>query len=479
MGEASGFANEVVRGVCRQARRSIIARCAQFIFAASLPLVANAAPVQRPEGVGPLPDLQSGAKTGAIVKKEHIGSYRAVLPPELADLVAQGEFQFEAALKPRSTELFGASLIAEGQAPVIDSQGALDPAPVMVTGALFGIEADPSVSDTKGAAYQVLWNSTVHQWRLRSFASHVSLYAFTAGGDEGRRVDVAVSRIYPPALGHSPGTLKPMFREKITMVSPKSLSNFSWLTLRFLGGVEDYVWTASPVNGQVHQVTGSNRSDALFSGAFSADDLFVWSGKVEGVEPTRLSLSPLLVPVVEGSSVVQPLNDGTCSVTDYSKTSPVDLNLSSRRFPDMPGWVPTSPRMVLRNVWRIEMVSRDPFSKEPRQTLYVDAETFVPVYRAVWEQDGRLKKFVIGILGNVVTKEGNGLGWRGEVIVNPLVNTRAVLTMQKLETCSKMLPGRALIDFDPSTLGARVDKGAQAKVKATPTPIVEAEPVDE
>jgi hypothetical protein len=429
--------------------------------------------------VGPLPDLQAGAKSGAIVRKEHIGAYRSVVPPEVATLVEQGEFQFEAALQPRSPDLFGDALLLAGDPVTVDAQGALAPSPVTVSGALFGMGSDLADGDSKSQAYQVLWNTTVHQWRLRSFASQVSLYAFTAGGDEGRRVDFAVSRIYPPALGHSPGTLKPMFREKISVTSPKSLSTLSWLTLRFLGGVDDYVWTASPVNGQVHQVTGSNRSDALFSGAFSPDDLFVWSGKVEEMEPAGLSVLPMLVPVVEGASVVHPLNDGTCSVTDYAKTSPIELNLSTRRYPDVPGWVPTSTRMVLRNVWRVEMVSRDPFSREPRQILYVDSETFVPVYRTVWEQDGRLKKIAIGILGNVATKEGKGLGWRGEVIVNPLANTHAVLTMQKMETCTKMLPGRALVDFDPSTLGVKADKGSQPKTKASPTPVVEAEPVDE
>jgi hypothetical protein len=87
-----------------------------------------------------------------------------------------------------------------------------------------------------------------------------------------------------------------------------------------------------------------------------------------------------------------------------------------------------------------------------------------------------MKKFVMGILGRVPTREGNGPGWRGQMMIVPGAASRSVLTLQRLETCSQLIPGRNIIDFDPSSIGTK-----SSKVKGTPTPEpeVEVEPVDE
>jgi hypothetical protein len=325
-----------------------------------------------------------------------------------------------------------------------------------------------------------LWNTTTLQWKRKSFAATTSVVTFAAGSDEGKRVEFSVKRIYPPSLGQSPGTLKPMFREKISATSPQPLLGLTWLTLRFLGATPDYLWAASPSTGQVRQLTGSNRADSIFTGSFSPDDLFVWSGKVEGVEPTSVRLVKMLIPIVEGAATVQNANDQVCGIADFSKVSPITLNLSSQRFSDLPSWVPTNVRMTLRHLWRIEMMTKDPFSLDARQTLYVDADTMLPVYRVVWEQDGRMKKFVMGIVGNVATREGSEPGWRGEILLAPGTGTRSVITLQKLETCSQLIPGKAIIDFDPSTIGSKTERAGPAKETPTPSPAAsDAEPIDE
>jgi hypothetical protein len=134
--------------------------------------------------------------------------------------------------------------------------------------------------------------------------------------------------------------------------------------------------------------------------------------------------------------------------------------------------------MTLRNLWRVEMMSRDPFSPDARQILYVDAETMLPVYRVVWEQDGRMRKFIMGILGQVPTAAGVSPGWRSQIMLSPSTGGRAVLTLQRLETCSQLIPGKSVIDFDPSKIGSKSSKSAKNKT-SSPQPDVEAEPVDE
>jgi hypothetical protein len=453
---------------------SLSIACAIALLA---PLRAWASPVTAPEGIGPLPDLQGGAKTGALVTKGYIDTYRSIIPPELAELVDRNEFAFEAVLRPKSGDLLGEAQSVGASSYSVDEKGGLAPSPVSAPGAFFSVpQSEGEYLDPKSFGWRILWNTTVAQWRLKSFTATASLTTFGAGTNEGKKVDFSIARIYPPALGQSPGRLKPMFREKISAMSPQPLIGLTWLTLRFLGASNDYMWAASPINGQVRQMTGSNRADSIFTGAFAPDDLFVWSGKVEGVEPTSVKLVQMLIPVVEGGATVQATNKEICGATDLSKSSPIDLNLSTERFADLPGWVPTNVRMTLRALWRIEMMTRDPFSLDARQTLYVDAETMLPVYRVVWEQDGRMRKFVMGIVGRVPTREGNGPGWRGQIMLVPGAASRSVLTLQRLETCSQLITGKNIIDFDPSSIGTKT-----VKVKGTPTqqPEVEAEPVDE
>lgn len=448
-----------------------------YAIALLAPTQGGAEPLTAPQGVGPLPDLQAGAKTGALVTKGYIDTYRSIIPPELAELVDRKEFAFEAVLRPKSEDLLGEPQSTTSANYSVDDKGALSPSPVSAAGFFFSVpQSDGEYLEPKTYGWRILWNTTVAQWRFKSFTASTSLVTFTTGSNEGKRVDFGISRIYPPALGRSPGTLKPMFREKISALSPQPLVGLTWLTLRFLGGVNDYMWAASPIHGQVRQMTGSNRADSIFTGAFSPDDLFVWSGRVEGVTPTSVKLVKMLIPVVEGNATVQVTNKDACGVTDFSKSSPIDLNISSERFAELPGWVPTNVRMTLRSLWRIEMVARDPFSLDARQTLYVDAETMIPVYRVVWEQDGRMRKFVMGIVGRIPTREGSGPGWRGQMMLVPGAAVRSVLTLQRLETCSQLIPGRDIIDFDPTSIGAKT-----AKVTSTPTPAaeVESEPVDE
>lgn len=443
------------------------------------PSLVGAQTLEAPSGTGPLPDLQAGAKSGALVTKGYIDKYRAIIPPELAELVDRNEFAFEAVLRPKSAELLTDAQSSSVTNVSLDDKGVLSPPPVSVSGPIFAVaQSEEEVQGSRSAGWKILWNTTVAQWRLKSLSAAISLVTFAPGSEDGKRVDFTVSRIYPPALGQSPGTLKPMFREKISAVNPQPLLGLTWLTLRFLGSVHDYMWAASPINGEVRQMTGSNRGDLIFNGAFAPDDLFVWSGKVEGVEPTSVRLVKMLIPVVEGGASVQATNNEICGSADFTKTSPVTLNFSSQRFADLPGWIPTNVRMTLRNLWRVEMMTRDSFSPDARQILYVDADTMLPVYRGVWEQDGRMKKFIMGILGTVPSKVGSGPGWRSQITIFPGTGARAVVTLQRLETCSQLLSGKNIIDFDPSRIGSKSSKGKSNKNSA-PQPEVEAEPVDE
>jgi len=234
------------------------------------------------------------------------------------------------------------------------------------------------------------------------------------------------------------------------MRSPEALDGLSWLTLRFFGD-EDYVWTASPLTGNVRQMTGSNRSDTLFAGAFSPDDFMVWSGKVELLEGSSVKLIPLLVPVIETPWGELKGSDGCAGLTIDPKGT-LRLNSETVRFPGLPGWIPTNALFVVRPVWRLELSTTDPFSLDARQTLYIDAATMLPVYRTVWDEGGRLRRFTTGVLGTIVLDGVSVPVWRGQLMVSPADSTRSTLVPTDLSVCSKLMEQRDLRAFDPGHL---------------------------
>ena len=71
-------------------RRALLSGVGALIF---LPSIVSAVP-DLPTGTGAIPDLSKGAKGGAIVSSAKVSEYQSVLPPEVADLVAQGELAF-------------------------------------------------------------------------------------------------------------------------------------------------------------------------------------------------------------------------------------------------------------------------------------------------------------------------------------------------------------------------------------------------
>lgn len=404
-----------------------------------------------PKGCGPLPDLANGARAGALVTGDHIDQYRKVLPPEVADLVAQGEFQFEAVLRPRDPTLY-VSAASTGEAPSdVTSTGELKPIPER------GVRPHPcsTEGDTQGdrrpLAFKVLWNAAASAARGAYASSLAEMAIFQRHDEQPHSVEFLQERIYPLALGQSPGAHKPFFREKISAIKPEVIRNLSWLTLRFFGAEDDYVWAASPVINKIRQMTGSNRSDLIFSRAFAPDDLLVWSGKVEMLDPVSIEESLILVPIAEGR--VDPrLIEAGCQSWDYEGASALELNATSRRFKGAATWVPTSIVMALRRVWKIEVTSRDPFTNDSRQAVYVDAESGLPVYRIVWDQSGRLHKVVAGIVRAERAPSGNFEAvWGGEFVVHSKESSRVVLVVRKNTVCGALASGTTLQDFDPSS----------------------------
>lgn len=404
-----------------------------------------------PPGTGPLPDPLKGAKAGAIVSTSHSQLYRKLLPPELAELLDIGELQFEAMLQPREPERWGPPKSNGADGFEIMSSGELRGVPSTGLRALmFEVPSVPQ-GDLKQLAYKVLWNATGVVAQAKLLAQRLKVGIFQRSDASPHWLEFLVERMYPLGLGQSPGTEKPLFREKITAVKPQAIEKLSWLTLRFFGVGEDFVWAASPMINNIRQMTGSNRSDAIFAGIFAPDDLFVWSGKNELVEPSGISSQTLLVPIIEASQSSSE-KQGSCVTTSYAAASEVQSNTDTSRFAGAGAWVPTNSVMVLRNVWAIELSSRDPFTNDVRQLLYIDVDSGLPVYKIVRDQAGGVTRVVVGLLRSIVDEaRGTHAVWAGEYIIHTSNGARAAVLVQETSRCDSVVKGREVADFDPSS----------------------------
>jgi hypothetical protein len=405
-----------------------------------------------PKGAGPLPDLSKGAKVGVTVTAQHAQLYRMLMPPEVASMLDRGEFAFEAVVKPREPARFETQRQSDASLPTITSSGVVNDTSGgrAFISPMFDLPRS-AMGDLTSVAYKVLWNTASLTWRYASFASTQSVLIFTTPEGEPRKLEFDVERVHPRKLGEVTGTLEPIFRERISARKPSAIESLSWLTLRFFGNGEDFVWAASPVINAIRQITGSNRSDAMFTGVFSPDDLFVWSGKVELVEPSGLTLLPMLVPLLEAKETKVEAREG-CVIRTTRGEGGVVLNYQSARFKGAGGWVPTNTVMGLRAVWRMDLTSKDPFSLDPRQTLYVDRDTGLPVYRVVWDDAGRLRRVTVGILRSFQQEGGPAeVALAGQVQVHGSSTGRLMLLTDSFVTCTGYQPGRSKVDFDPST----------------------------
>ena len=428
----------------------------------SLPLGADA------QGVGgPLPDFQKGAKSGVIVRREHAEMYRDLLPEPVVDLIASGELSFEAALNPRTDGLFRQWYGDAPPQPILNDDGGVTLAQGQGLPQLFSLpigalpSASTSPNDVAAVSRKILWNANAWLWSKQSISHRLLLSVFPGPKNRPKQLEFGWERIYPQTLGPVPGTISPLFREKVSAKAPKILEGLTYLTLRFIGGEEDRVWSASPVTQRVRQLTGSNRSDVLFGGAFSLDDLMVWSGKVEDVDPKIVSRREFLVPIVDLPPTLGGGQPNGCSSLQLDGAAQIALNSQSRRFPEAAGWVPSNVLFVKRPLYRVEVASKDPFSLDARQVLYIDAGTFVPIYKVSWDAQGRVRRLVMGVLRAVAQPNGGSASVVvGEALVDLVGQGRSFVMSRNIEVCSAYTPGRELRNFDPSAIVTTPPKGA-------------------
>lgn len=244
-------------------------------------------------------------------------------------------------------------------------------------------------------------------------------------------------------------------RDVLQLVSPPVVFGYATIGWRYRGTDDDALWMYSPVIERRRQLLDSNRSDSLLGGALTLDDLFVWSGKTQGVDARVVedkilfvpfpALSPYALVDEEISRKLSPVpNESSLSSTssvssltpspvpapkveisdahvEYEKTKAVNglfegsdqkpetmlWNFTNKKFLNFAPWLPTEVRFVPRRVWILELSPRDPFYQSGRQILVVDQESMLPVYKVVYNRHGGYQRTIVGGWGLAATEDGS------------------------------------------------------------------------
>ena len=379
------------------------------------------------------------AKEGIIINAKNAFQYRSILVPELLGSLKTGIIEFSALRKLSFTPVGPLSLdqIAD---PTVKPGEFL----TQVSSALGGEKVIDIVYDL----LTLKESRIVHQFR----GSLVRLYPRVINGDD------------------KTGQL---FKERIRFLSPTPLRGFSFLTFRFLGGDEDVYWLYSPAIKKSRQLTGSNRSDGILRTQFAPDDIFGWSGKGEAVEGEHASKLTVLAPFLSDEAATPDRVEGCLEMKrEISEEGDASQwNVSSRRFPQAAPWLPTNAVFVPREVYRIELESKDPYSLYGRQILYVDSVTLLPYYKFVFDRSGHPWKTIMsGYVGRQgASKEDIRLIPAFTTVEDTLRSESFIFDIARYASCGELPSKTKSTEFDPRHMGE----------EATPTPTATEEPSSE
>lgn len=389
------------------------------------------------------------SKTQSLLDSTSIQRYKDLVPHELATFVKRSELVFELGSTLANAEGFSAKQTKpEGAYSVTAEGGIASPQDVSFRSLPFEIQDTATIS-IQEQGYKILWNTSAALWRYPHVRYDTATYLFGADSRSPKKLQCRLERIHPALYEKVPGSLSPIFREKVSVLKPEALKSLGWLTLRFFGAEEDYMWVGSPAIRKIRQVTGSNRSDPLFDEMLALDNFFVWSGKVERVRPLAVQSVSMVVPFYEVSLQRESNNDG-CSEYGFGASGGVVLNARSHRYPGYSGWIPSNIKAYKRELWRVELSSLDPYGFDPQQTLYIDKQSMLPVYWSSYSINGAFRRFSMGIIGAVrMDKEVEPM-LVGQILFSEGA-WRVVSTAEKIAVCQRKELKEVITEFDPST----------------------------
>ena len=308
----------------------------------------------------------------------------------------------------------------------------------VTSGVPFGtFEEIDRIKDEREKAYKILWNVAFAESVTRDALYGFDL-AYVGSQSVLRRARGIFFRTFmaernsksEEALAESVQVVQGAVRgDMLRFSSPAVLVDLTYLTHRFSGRIPDGNWIYSPVSRATRPVSDANRSDPILGSLLSADDLFIWSARVEGVHAKLAGEKAVLVPILSPEAIVAkrsregsvfgapptpddsfvdedlPLDGDTRNAEIITVSGShrragrgramLGWNFETGQYPRGAPWVPTTVTFVPRMVWILELHSRDPFYAVGREVLVVDKESMLPVYKVVYDRFGSYSKTLV------------------------------------------------------------------------------------
>jgi NADH-quinone oxidoreductase subunit I len=427
-----------------------------------------------PSGVPSLPDPDS---TPRLISSTNAADFQKLILPELYTLVKSGELELEAVRELRYSWRFDDEWERNSRSPALTlPEDPTAPQPVTNFRRGFAFGADDIINqetDRSAQGRKILWNINSLWWSQKLLSFDFDLFRPVEG-----KADFFLSgtftRLSPRALDEADKTAQ-IFRERLKFAAPPFISRLALLSFRFEGPDEDALWLHSAATGKTRELTGSNRTDALARTPLSMDDLLVWSGKPELTDVTvdRDLVALIPFPALDAGSFSgaqescegwQPTSRGAAGQNSAR------WNYLSRKHPRAAAWQPTNAYFVPRSLYRLELVSRNPFSLYGRQVLYVDMKSMLPVAKVVYDRAGRHWKTIFAAYGLAsLTDKTRRIPVPAFMIIKDNLNSQTwVLDYTRATRCENYSAAFKLADFSPAALGPAQEQSTRPAAKPAP-----------
>jgi hypothetical protein len=464
----------------------ILKKAFAFLFAAVIPTASFAqtdtTAILLPPGVPPLPDPIEGVMRGMVIGPTNASFYKEILPPEFfegtlgkrtyidaasklealpdfdQDWISGTEELFEVEKKFSKNEslifdfpLKRGALFGSGQVVSKEWQGILDTASNLEEADL-NLTASKRKERESALARKILWNTNSVFWSQGLIDFHFRMLWLNKGRST-RNVRGKYARLYPKFIDSSFGYPQ-LFREKLSFYYPTAIDGLGWLSFRFEDLEEDILWAYSPAIQKVRELTATNRSDSLVTSSLAIDDMLGWSNNINFFKSRVVGKSQLLAPFLSLRPLKLDGAGGCFKLSGAQGELGSFWNFENQKFKGGHDWLPAKAVFIPRELYQIELAPKDPFYLAGREKLYVDAETFLPYYKFVYDRSGRLWK--AEMFGWFFSKASDGIrqipvpGF--QVIVDLIAKRDLVLDFSRFRSCREFPADILLKDFDPKNL---------------------------
>ncbi len=359
----------------------------------------------------------AGLTPGTTVSKDTWDAAKEYLPPEILDKIQAGEFQFsvqdttdlpvsEAYIEATKKYAEQVKLSADGE---LAGYVAGLPFPVLDP-------ADPQ------AGLKAAWNM-----RYRDFGDVVQIWNTFRLVSESGSADREIENYYVIAYGmHRPVTDSEnpnkweqdgiLYKEFYHILTPFDLKNSMALKHRYVRDqANDDNWAYTPASRKIRKIIVKQEDTAYDSSALNEDYFGFW-GYVRSCDWKLLGERTLLAPV--GAKV------------------------ASTTWGGRGQWYPVDP-WELRKMIVLECTPKERNHPYSKRVLYIDQQTFAPVYAVLYDRQGQHQKTLFDLYGNPQYNPGNEQVrvpvWIGESVID-YENKFASITVVTKTVYNQALP---------------------------------------